>query len=96
VNGRPANRTAVGVLAACIAAPLLVGGMGRGGEAFSGGSGCMKPMTRDQVRAAWADRPTVGEVLTGGLLAGNVADDVFLSSILDHDPDAGGCGGEVP
>lgn len=90
---RPANRTVVVVLVVCLAAPVIAGALSRGDSAFSGGVGCIPPLTRDEVRAAWADRPTVGEVLTGGLLQGNVADSAFLSGILDSDPSAGGCAG---
>jgi len=93
VRRRPANRTVVWILTACVVS-LVVALVTTGRtEVFSAGVGCMKPYTRDEVRASWADRPTVGEVLTGGLLQGNVADGWIFSAILDKDPDAGGCPG---
>ncbi len=85
---RPANRTAAVVMVASLAAVVAAGLLMQPFGVEMNLPGCPSP-PQDQVRERWADRPTVGEALTGGLLDGNAADAWFLARYL---PESAGCG----
>lgn len=88
---RPANRTAAVVMVASLAGLVVAGLLMQPFVVELDLPACPSP-TQDHVRETWADRPTVGEALTGGLLDGNAADAWFLGPFL---PEGGGCG-QVP
>lgn len=90
--GRPANRAALLVVATCGVALLAGAGLAGQTSVSSFGVGCIEHYV-DDVHERWADRPTVGEQLTGGLLQGNVADDAMLRRVMELDPDSAGCPG---
>ena len=90
--GRPARVVAVVVLGLGLVTGLTLALGTPVTSVFSGGEGCIGgAYSTEELRVMWADRPTVGELMTGGLVQGNVADDAALQSSFALSPDSAGC-----